>query len=66
MKRLAILLLAPPVFAHPGHEPAVTDYVAQPFAGADHMVVTLLVLAGIVWIARRIRAHQAGENAIRD
>lgn len=62
MKRLALLLLAAPVFAHPGHEPAVTEYVAQPFAGADHMIVTLLLAGGIVWLIRRCRTTDSQQT----
>ncbi|MFT5127680.1 MAG: hydrogenase/urease accessory protein HupE [Rhodothermales bacterium] len=56
MKRLAILLLASPAFAHPGHDATVTEYVATPFAGADHMLATMLVIAGTAWLVRRFRA----------
>lgn len=55
MKRLAILLLASPAFAHPGHDATVTEYLVTPFAGADHIIATLLVLGGTAWLIRRFR-----------
>ena len=59
MQRLAILLLASPAFAHPGHDATVTEYVATPFAGADHMIATLLVVGGAAWLIRQFRAKAA-------